>query len=350
MATANGDNSALMGRVQQSAMLNRPTDQKGLNAVVVRMQTEIARALPAHLKNNAERYGRQLITLYQSNRNLQSCSLGSQLGALMTAAALGLELSPTLGQCYIIPYKGVAQFQLGYKGAIDLAMRSGRIARIYADVVHEKDTFEYSKGLHGKLIHEDAPFEDRGEVTHVYALAEFTNGGYAFDVWTKARVVAHAKKFSRAYNTGPWQTDWDAMARKTLIMAIWKYLPISTDLQAAFASDNSVREISNANDINSERDVLDMAAIYEAPAAESEAPKQVVADDPLPELEPVDDSAERAKKPLPKSARKIVEESAPAAAAKTNMEIVAELKAQAGVKPDSLIPNPWEKTEAENEK
>ena len=345
MATANGDNSALMGRVQQSTNLNRPTDQKGLNAIVLRMQSEIARALPAHLKNNAERYGRQLITLYQSNRNLQACSLGSQLGALMTAAALGLELSPTLGQCYIIPYKGVASFQLGYKGAIDLAMRSGRIARIYADVVHEKDTFEYSKGLHGKLIHEDAAEEDRGPVTHVYALAEFTNGGYAFDVWSKARVVAHAKKFSKAYNSGPWQTDWDAMARKTLIMAIWKYLPISTDIQAAYASDNSIREINNANDINNERDVLDMAAIYEAPEAESEALKVPSPDEPLPELEPVDDGAERAKKTQPRSARDVVKESgapveSPAKPEKTNMEKVAELKAAAGIKPGQLIPNP----------
>lgn len=342
MATANGDNSALVRQVQSSTNLSRPTDQKGLNAVIARMQNEIARALPVHLKNNAERYGRQLITLYQSNRNLQRCTLGSQLGALMTAAALGLDLSPTLGQCYIIPYKDAAQFQLGYKGAIDLAMRSGRIARIYADVVHEKDTFEYSKGLHGKLIHEDAPVEDRGEITHVYALAEFTNGGYAFDVWTKARVVAHAKKFSRAYNSGPWQTDWEAMAKKTLILAIWKYLPISTDIQAAYASDNAIREISVNNDaLNSEKDVLDMAAIYEAPAAENEAPKEAAADGPLPELEPVDDGAERAKKAQPKSAREIVKDSG-TPVEQSYTEQIAQLKAQAGVKKSDLIPNAWE--------
>lgn len=297
MATVNGDNSALVSRVQQSVDMKRPTDQKGLNAVVKKMQDEIARALPAHLKQNAERYGRQLITAYQTNRQLQMCSLGSQLGALMTAAALGLDLSPQLGQCYIIPYKGLAQFQLGYKGAIDLAMRSGRIARIYADVVHEKDRFEYSKGLHGTLIHEDADTEDRGEVTHVYALAEFTNGGYAFDVWTKARVVAHAKKFSRAYNSGPWKTDWDAMARKTLIMAIWKYLPISTDLQQAYASDSSVKTITADAEMTSEKDVLDMTQIYEP-----EQPEEGTFDpDPelqaAPEPEPLSPAKKRSAQP-----------------------------------------------------
>ena len=269
MANAN-DNSALMNRLD----VKKPTTTSGMKVVLGKMMSEIATALPVHLKNNAARYARQLITLHSSNPYLQRCSLGSQLGALMTAAALGLELSPQLGQCYIVPYKSEAQFQLGYKGAIDLAMRSGRIARIYADVVYEKDKFKYSKGLHGELIHEDADEEDRGKVRYVYALAEFTNGGYAFDVWTAARVEAHAKKFSQAYKAGrstPWITDWDAMAKKTLILAIWKYLPISTDLQQAYAAEGTVKTISAQTDIDDEKGVLDLMNAVDAEVEDVEA-------------------------------------------------------------------------------
>lgn len=262
MANAN-DNSALMNRLD----VKKPTTTSGMKVVLGKMMSEIATALPVHLKNNADRYARQLITLHSSNPYLQRCSLGSQLGALMTAAALGLELTPSLGLCYIIPYKDKAQFQLGYRGAIKLANQSGQIKRIFADVVREKDQFEYSLGLDDKLVHNRATCADRGPVIYVYALAKFVNGGYAFDVWTAEEVKAHAKKFSQAYSSGrstPWITDWEAMAKKTLIMAIWKYLPISTDVQMGFASDGAVRDVSADTDVAKEGDVLDLSEVVDA--------------------------------------------------------------------------------------
>lgn len=114
MATVNGIDKALVQKVRTALpSLNRPTDKTGMRAVVASMTSEISRALPTHLRNNAERYGRQLLTLWQNNRNLQACDVGSQLAALMTAAALGLDLAPQLGQCYVIPRKGKAVFQFG---------------------------------------------------------------------------------------------------------------------------------------------------------------------------------------------------------------------------------------------
>ncbi len=257
MANANGGNAALMEKAKNGGKISQ---RAALKNVLTKFQSEISAALPAHLKKNAERYARQMLTLFSSNKNLQQCSQESILGALMTASALGLDLSPQLGQCYIIPYKGQAQFQLGYKGGIDLAYRSGRIKRIFADVVKEKDRFKYSKGLHAVLEHEEANEEDPGNPVYVYALAEFTNGGYAFDVWPWEKVLAHGKKFSMSFNSNssPWKTDTEAMAKKTLLKAIWKYLPISTDIQYAEAMDGAIKSVTADDDLQEEHDVYDI--------------------------------------------------------------------------------------------
>ncbi|MDR1515703.1 MAG: recombinase RecT, partial [Synergistaceae bacterium] len=166
-------------------------EKREFSAVVKGFKSQIEEALPAHLKKNADKYSRQAIQLFSQNETLQRCSAISIITSLMTASALGLDLTPQLGQCYIIPYCNnrkigpsdwvktwEAQFQLGYRGAIALAQRSGTVARIHADVVREKDIFRYSKGLNPTLEHEESMEEDRGEITHVYAVANFTNGGY----------------------------------------------------------------------------------------------------------------------------------------------------------------------------
>jgi recombination protein RecT len=257
MASVNGSNSALMERAQNSGKVGPKTAMKN---TLAKFQSEISAALPAHLKKNAERYARQMLTLFSSNKNLQKCSQESILGALMTASALGLDLSPQLGQCYIIPYKGQAQFQLGYKGGIDLAYRSGRIKRIFAEVVKEKDHFHYSKGLHAVLEHEESNEADPGKPVYVYALAEFTNGGYAFDVWPWEKVLAHGRKFSMSFNSNssPWKTDPEAMAKKTLLKAIWKYLPISTDIQYAESMDGAIKHVTADDDMQEEQDIYDI--------------------------------------------------------------------------------------------
>lgn len=144
----------------------------------------------------------------------------------------------------------------GDRGAIALAYRSGEVTRIAADVVHEKDHFEYSKGLCPKLEHVESEEEERGPITHVYAVANFRNGGYAFEVWPVAKVVSHAKKFSKSYEHkgSPWQTDFESMAKKTLIMAIWKYLPLSAELMLAGEQDGTIRR--ELGGIQDERDVI----------------------------------------------------------------------------------------------
>lgn len=301
MATANGDNKDLVRRLKGRFEGGEALQKNEFTAVVKGFKTQVEEALPAHLKKNADKYSRQAIMLFSQNPMLQQCSAITIISGLMTASALGLDLTPQLGQCYIIPYQNSkktangwektweAQFQIGYRGTIALAQRSGEVLSIRADVVRERDDFNYSKGLYPTLEHRESLEEDRGEITHVYSVANFKNGGYAFEVWPIGKVVAHAKKFSKSYfkdeyqgrqKTGnrvenpnsPWVKDFESMAKKTLIMAIWKFLPVSTELLLAGASDESVR--SDIKELQSEKDIISLPiqAQYDEQREEEQAP------------------------------------------------------------------------------
>ena len=285
MAQASGNNKELVQQIKTKYAGGEALKQNEFGAVVKGFKGQIEEALPAHLKKNADKYARQAITLFQQNPTLQQCSAITIITSLMTASSLGLDLTPQLGQCYIIPYQNSkrvgdewvkvweAQFQIGYRGAIALAQRSGNVACLRADVVHEKDHFKYSKGLHPTLEHEESTEEDRGDVTYAYAIANFTNGGYAFEVWPINKILAHAKKFSKNYykdeyvgkrktgkkveNTNSvWHKDFESMAKKTLIMAIWKFLPVSTEIMLAGESDGAIR--SDLGDIKEEKEIINL--------------------------------------------------------------------------------------------
>lgn len=298
MASATGDNAKLT-QALATKIQNGIVSKKEFGTVLESFQKEISLALPVHLKANAEKYARQCLSLFSSNPKLQKCRPVTILSALMTASSLGLDLTPQLGQCYIIPYNNrkkvgnewvtvpEAQFQIGYRGAIALIQRSGNVARIAADVVYEKDMFVYSKGLHPKLEHEESLEEDRGEPKFVYAVANLTNGGYAFEVWPVAKVIAHAKKFSKSfwktdYKTkektedpnSPWKTDFEAMAKKTLIMAIWKYLPVSTEVMMAMAQDETTKD--DLTGVQDEKDIIDVLPMRDEEQEPAEGTEQAL--------------------------------------------------------------------------
>lgn len=207
-----------------------------LRDYVVQMQDQIARALPKVM--TAERFTRIALTALSSNPKLAECDRNSFLGGLMQAAQLGLEPNTPLGQAYLIPYKnnkkGIVecQFQIGYKGMIDLAYRSGEMSSIYAEVVYEGDEFDYELGLDQRLVHKPAK-SDRGRPVYYYAVWKLQNGGYGFTVWSIDDVERHARKYSKAFSTGPWKDNFDEMAKKTVLKAALKYAPIRTDFVVA---------------------------------------------------------------------------------------------------------------------
>lgn len=204
------------------------------------MMPQISKALPSVI--TAERFTRMVLTALSANPQLAQCTRDSFLGGMMQAAQLGLEPNTPLGQAYLIPYrnnkKGVTecQFQIGYKGMIDLAYRSDEVATIQAHCVYENDEFDYELGLDAKLRHVPAR-KNRGDMTHVYAVIKLTNGGYAFEVMSVEDVRKHAQKYSKAFNSGPWQTNFDEMAKKTVLKKVLKYAPLKSDFARGILHD-----------------------------------------------------------------------------------------------------------------
>lgn len=214
--------------------------------MVQAMEPEIKRALPTVL--TPERFTRMAISAINNTPELRKCTPISFIAALMNAAQLGLEPNTPLGQAYLIPYnnknKSVVecQFQLGYKGMIDLAYRTNQVQIIQAQIVREYDKFEYQYGLNSDLIHVPAT-DDRGEITYIYGLFKLTNGGYGFEVSSKADMEAFAERYSKTSGScySPWSTNFEDMAKKTVIKRALKYAPISADFQKALSMDESVK-------------------------------------------------------------------------------------------------------------
>ena len=212
------------------------------------MEGEIKKALPSVI--TPERFTRMVLSALSTTPKLGSCTPKSFLGAMMSAAQLGLEPNTPLGQAYLIPYKnkGVdeVQFQIGYKGLIDLAFRSGEVALVQAHIVYENDTFECEFGLEPKLVHKPADAE-RGNPIKVYAMFKTKNGGYGFEVMSMDDVRKHAEKYSKAYNYGssPWQTNFEEMAKKTVLKRVLKYAPLKSDFVRGVVQDETIKtEIS----------------------------------------------------------------------------------------------------------
>lgn len=222
-----------------------------LRSLIMKQTEMLKMALPKTI--TPERMARIAMTAVTKTPSLASCTTGSFFGALLTAAQLGLEVNTPLGQAYLIPYNSKrslqCQFQIGYRGLLELAYRSGKYKRIQARVVYSGDDFVYSYGLNAVLQHKPI---GRGEPTHVYALYELVNGGGDFEVWTWEQVMQHGKTYSKSFNDGPWQTAPEEMAKKTVLISLLKYAPKSVELAEAVTSDGGTitKDIArNDNDI-----------------------------------------------------------------------------------------------------
>lgn len=220
---------------------------KTLRDTINRMSGEIAKALPSVI--TPERFTRIILSAISTTPKLAECTPASFLGAMMQAAQLGLEANTPLGQAYLIPRwsskKKVNEcnFQIGYKGMIDLAYRSGQVSTIGAYTVYEHDEFSYSLGLNPDIKHVPA-MENRGDPVAFYAVVKMKDGGFAFDVMSIQDVREHAQKFSESVKNGtfsPWQTNFDEMAKKTVLKRALKYCPMKSDFVRAVTMDDTVK-------------------------------------------------------------------------------------------------------------
>jgi recombination protein RecT len=246
-----------------------------------KVKAQIALALPKHV--TAERLARVALTEVRKNQALARCDQTSFLGALMTCAQLGLEPGGPLGHAYLIPFenrkKGVmeVQFIVGYRGMIDLARRSGQIVSIEARPVYEGDTFEVEFGLDSNLRHVP-DFENPNRVQpekllFVYAVAKLKDGGVQFDVMSRREIEA-VRAQSRAGTSGPWVTHFEAMALKTVVRRLFRWLPISIELAAAIEADERVDlGIPQDNPLTVDAETGEVVS-QQQPQSESVLPKQ----------------------------------------------------------------------------
>ncbi|RJX27166.1 MAG: recombinase RecT [Dethiobacter sp.] len=277
MAKVNGDD--INGKLQ-----NKSPGSNGFTAV---MQAELKKVFPAiktivprHM--TPERLARMALTTISRTPKLAQCTPASLVGAVMNCAVLGLEPN-LMGHAYLVPYWNSkqrtyeCQFQIGYKGYIELIRRTGAVSQVYARKVYENDLFVYLYGEQNTLVH--VPFDmleyldnsvpaqseggllprltagaarlirersarDAGEVIKYYAAFKLKDGSFGFQVVTKEQALAHAQKFSSSKSggrlVGPWVEHFDAMALKTAIKEMVKYMPISIEIQEKLALDESV--------------------------------------------------------------------------------------------------------------
>lgn len=208
---------------------------------------QIKAALPKHM--TAERMARVALTEVRKIPKLAKCEARTFIGAIIQLSQLGLEPGGILGHAYLIPFEnkkqGTVEIQIiiGYRGMIDLARRSGQISSIQAVIVRDGDAFQVSLGLNPDLKHEPS-YDPERPMTHVYAVAVFKDGARQFDVMSRAEVEkirnsSQGYKSAVQYNKtdNPWMTHFEEMAKKTIIRRLFKYLPVSIEMQRAVAID-----------------------------------------------------------------------------------------------------------------
>lgn len=221
------------------------TQTRSIKEWIIAMKPQIEKALPSVI--TADRFSRMALTAVSTNPALGECTPESFCGAMLQAAQLGLEPNTPLGQAYLIPYNNYkenikeASFQLGYKGLIALAHRSGEFRNIEAHTVYEGDEFDYEYGLEPKLYHKPS-LSGRGEPIAYYAVYNLVNGGFGFEVMSREDVQAHRTKYSKTKDPKtPWNSAFDEMAKKTVLKKVLKYAPISVEFQKGVAADNTIK-------------------------------------------------------------------------------------------------------------
>lgn len=189
-----------------------------------------------------------ITALVANNKALQSCEPATIIYAGIKATALDLPLDPSLGFAYVIPYGNAAQFQIGYKGFIQLAQRSGQFEVINVRDVREGE-IEEEDFVTGEITFKRAEDREKQPVVGYMAYFKLLNGFKKMIYMTKGEVEAHAKKFSKTYaKGGVWKTDFDAMAEKTVIKKLFtRYAPMSIEMADAVKADQSVIDANGMN-------------------------------------------------------------------------------------------------------
>lgn len=226
-----------------------------------KMAPAVKMVLPGTL--NTERFIRIALSEVRKNPRLLKCSMESVAGAVMQSAIVGLEPGPH-GHVFLVPRwnKDIrsleCQFQMGYKGYIELAHRTSKMAYIDAEIVYEGDEFDFAHGSNKFLLHkpniDSDKYGDPAFARYYYCFIKFKDGSETFKAMTRKQLIQHMEKFAprdqQQNIVGPWTTNFDSMALKTPIRLLMKTTPITPEFQEQIARDETV-----ANDLDNPRSV-----------------------------------------------------------------------------------------------
>ena len=239
-------------RIARAQEQRNPAELKPLDRLKSILNTDnVKMRLAATMKENAGAFSSSIIELYTSDSKISQCDPVKVIGEALKAASLKLPINKQLGLAYIVPYRDnknggemVPTFQLGYRGYIQLAMRSGSYKHINTDVVYEGELASIDK-LTGSIDLSGEKQSDK--VIGYFAYIESLNGFSKTLYMSYDDMVNHAKRYSKStYNGklgGVWASDFDAMAKKTCLrLLIGKYGIMSVDMQSAYIADTSPAE------------------------------------------------------------------------------------------------------------
>ena len=232
---------------------------------------------------DGQRFISAIISAVNTNPSLQDCTNQSILSGALLGESLKLSPSPQLGQYYLVPFNDnsrnlkVAQFQLGYKGYIQLAIRSGQYKKLNVLAIKEGELIRFdplNEEIEVNLI-QDEDEREAAKTIGYYAMFEYVNGFRKAIYWSKAKMEAHAMKYSNGYRVKKgftfWEKDFDAMAFKTMLrQLISKWGIMSIEMQTALDADMAViNEDGTKNYVDNDSEV-----VTEAQPQEVEQPKE----------------------------------------------------------------------------
>lgn len=206
-------------------------------------------------RDRATRFIASISSAVAVNPQLQECDAGTILSGALLGESLGLSPSPQLGQYYLVPFNNsdrgckVAQFQIGYKGYIQLAIRSGKYKKLNVLAIKKGELIKYdplNEEIEVSLI-QDEDIRDVTETIGYYAMFEYENGFRKTLYWSKQKMQKHALRYSKGYAAKKgytfWEKDFDAMATKTMLrQLISKWGIMSIELQTAFENDMTFKD------------------------------------------------------------------------------------------------------------
>lgn len=214
-----------------------------MKQIMIKMKNDIESRLLSNI--DFDKFLNKAINVFNSNEDFKHCEIMTFINAIVKCVSLNFEPNSVLGQAYLVPVKFgeecKVEFQIGYKGMIELAYRSGKVKSLYANEVKANDEFYIDYGLEQKLVHRPCLIGDRGEVIGYYAVYHLDSMGSSFVFMTRDEVLSHSKKYSKSFGIDLWESEFDAMAKKTVIKKLLKYAPLSIDLQKSVLLDGSIK-------------------------------------------------------------------------------------------------------------